>query len=141
MKGISEMYASYEALSYWPFLSAPTQGIRVDFVRAENSSYVWPMDDIERLKAYGHRVHHLPLAGKGASVLQDEEDDLESPYAYQEPLGLKALLLEQEMCASQATGYMLTIQMGCSKFWRLHSPMHRLQHLHELMSAGIWRGV
>ncbi|EIE20026.1 alpha/beta-hydrolase, partial [Coccomyxa subellipsoidea C-169] len=63
MKGIAEMYESYESLSYWPFLSAPTQGIKVDFVRAENSSYVWPMDDVERLKAYGHRVHHLPQAG------------------------------------------------------------------------------
>ena len=70
MKGISEMYASYEALSYWPFLSAPTQGIRVDFVRAENSSYVWPTDDIERLKAYGHRVHHLSQAGEVVSVLR-----------------------------------------------------------------------
>ncbi len=68
MKGIAEMYESYESLSYWPFLSAPTQGIKVDFVRAENSSYVWPMDDVERLKAYGHRVHHLPQAGKGAYV-------------------------------------------------------------------------
>jgi hypothetical protein len=69
MKGIAEMYASYEALSYWPFLSAPTQGIRVDFVRAENSSYWWPADDVERLKAYGHRVHHLPQAGGAAHLL------------------------------------------------------------------------
>ena len=69
MKGIAEMYASYEALSYWPFLSAPTQGIRVDFVRAENSSYLWPAGDVERLKAYGHRVHHLPQAGGAAHVL------------------------------------------------------------------------
>lgn len=69
MKGIAEMYASYEALSYWPFLSAPTQGIRVDFVRAENSSYLWPADDVERLKAYGHRVHHLPQAGGAAHLL------------------------------------------------------------------------
>lgn len=63
------MYVSYENLSYWPFLSAPTQGIKVDFVRAENSSYIWPLDDIERLRAYGHTVHHLPQAGAATVML------------------------------------------------------------------------
>ena len=29
LKGIGEMYRSYEARSFWPFLSAPTQGIHI----------------------------------------------------------------------------------------------------------------
>ena len=63
LKGIGDMYASYEEASFWPFLSAPSQGIRVDFVRAQNSSYVWSVADLERLRAYGHSVHFLPNAG------------------------------------------------------------------------------
>ena len=57
------MYASFEEASFWPFLSAPSQGIRIDFVRAQNSSYVWSAADLERLHAYGHSVHLLPNAG------------------------------------------------------------------------------
>jgi pimeloyl-ACP methyl ester carboxylesterase len=63
VEGVSEMYASFEEASFWPFLSAPTQGIRVDFVRAQHSSYLWCSADLERLRAYGHRVHLLPHAG------------------------------------------------------------------------------
>ena len=61
------MYASYEDASFWPFLSAPTQGIRVDFVRAQHSSYAWSLADLDRLRVYGHRVHLLPNAGAGYS--------------------------------------------------------------------------
>jgi hypothetical protein len=63
LEGIAELYASYEEASFWPFLSAPTQGIEVDFVRAENSNYTWPIGDLDRLTAYGHRVHLLQHAG------------------------------------------------------------------------------
>ena len=65
LAGVTEMYASYEDASFWPFLSAPTQGICVDFVRAQQSSYIWSLADMDRLRAYGHRVHLLPNAGTG----------------------------------------------------------------------------
>ena len=59
LKGIGEMYRSYEARSFWPFLSAPTQGIHIHFVRAQHSSYNWTRADLDRLAAYGHGVHTL----------------------------------------------------------------------------------
>ena len=63
LKGIGEMYRSYEAHSFWPFLSAPTQGIHINFVRAQHSSYNWTRADLDRLAAYGHGVHTLVEAG------------------------------------------------------------------------------
>ena len=63
LHGIQEMYRSYETHSFWPFLSAPTQGICVNFVRAEHSSYHWSEADLDRLAAYGHCVHTLNDAG------------------------------------------------------------------------------
>ena len=63
LNGIEEMYRSYETHSFWPFLSAPTQGICVNFVRAEHSSYHWSEADLDRLAAYGHCVHTLSDAG------------------------------------------------------------------------------
>lgn len=63
LNGIGELYRSYEAHSFWPFLSAPTQGICVNFVRAEHSSYHWSEADLDRLAAYGHCVHTLSDAG------------------------------------------------------------------------------
>ena len=66
LNGIGEMYRSYESHSFWPFLSAPTQGICVTFVRAQHSSYQWSDADLDRLAAYGHCVHILSDAGLAA---------------------------------------------------------------------------
>ena len=63
LEGIGEMYRSYESRSFWPFLSAPTQGIYVTFVRAQHSSYFWSKADLDRLAAYGHGMHTLGDAG------------------------------------------------------------------------------
>jgi hypothetical protein len=35
------MYASYEGASLWPLLQSPPQGLRLDFVKAERSSFRW----------------------------------------------------------------------------------------------------
>ena len=51
---------------FGPFLSAPTQGICVTFVRAQHSSYQWSDADLDRLAAYGHCVHILSDAGLAA---------------------------------------------------------------------------
>lgn len=68
LKGIEELYRSYESQSFWPFLSAPTQGIRVTFVRAQHTSYNWNDADLDRLAAYGHCMHTLSDAGLIALV-------------------------------------------------------------------------
>ena len=69
LNGIGELYRSFELHSFWPFLSAPTQGIRVNFVRAQHSSYHWSEADLDRLRAYGHCMHTLSDAGLPAVAL------------------------------------------------------------------------
>lgn len=39
LHGIAQLYASYEATSLWPLLEAPPQGLRLDFVKAERSTF------------------------------------------------------------------------------------------------------
>jgi hypothetical protein len=63
LDGIAEMYDSYEASSMWELLQQPPQGLSVDFVRAERSSFRWEGGVVENLQALGHRVHLLRDAG------------------------------------------------------------------------------
>lgn len=61
--GLADMYRSYEAADLWPLLESPPQGLRVDFVRAEGSTFRWAGPDRARLEALGHRVHVLRNSG------------------------------------------------------------------------------
>ena len=63
LAGIAAMYEPYEGKSHWPLLEAPPMGLRVHFVRAENSSFRWQGSDARRIEALGHRVHLLADAG------------------------------------------------------------------------------
>jgi hypothetical protein len=63
LSGIQEMYRSYEESSLWPFLLSPVQGIRLNFVKAEHSSFRWGGSDEERIRGAGHGVHLLRNAG------------------------------------------------------------------------------
>eukprot|EP00884_Botryococcus_braunii_P001049 jgi/Botrbrau1/10945/Bobra.0383s0002.1 len=63
LQGIDDMYQSYEESCLWDFLSQPAQGICVDFVRAEHSSFKWAGKDEERIRTAGHGVHLLKDAG------------------------------------------------------------------------------
>lgn len=63
LTGIAEMYASYEATDMWPLLQAPPEGLRLDFVRAEQSNFRWAGADEDGIAALGHRVHLLRNAG------------------------------------------------------------------------------
>jgi pimeloyl-ACP methyl ester carboxylesterase len=57
------MYESYEVKSHWPLLEAPPKGLRVNFVRAERSSFRWLGHDEARIKQLGHEVHLLEDSG------------------------------------------------------------------------------
>jgi pimeloyl-ACP methyl ester carboxylesterase len=63
VEGLADMYRSYEAADLWPLLERPPQGLRVDFVRAEGSTFRWAGPDRGRLEALGHRVHVLRNSG------------------------------------------------------------------------------
>jgi urease beta subunit len=63
LDGIAEMYDSYEAASMWELLQQPPQGLSVDFVRAEQSSFRWEGGVVDNIQALGHRVHLLRDAG------------------------------------------------------------------------------
>jgi len=63
LEGISEMYASYERTHMWRVIEAPPQGLRLDFVKAERSSFRWAGPDSHRLAKHGVGVHVLKDAG------------------------------------------------------------------------------
>lgn len=62
LDGIAEMYDSYEDTSMWELLQQPPQGLSVDFVRAERSSFRWE-GVADTIQSLGHRVHLLKDAG------------------------------------------------------------------------------
>ncbi len=59
IRGIAEMYASYEATDLWPLVESPPTGALIDFVRAERSAFRWSGPDQERILRAGARVHLL----------------------------------------------------------------------------------
>ena len=63
LDGIADMYDSYEATSMWELLQQPPQGLSVDFVRAERSSFRWEGGVVDAIEQLGHRVHLLRDAG------------------------------------------------------------------------------
>ncbi|GAX86583.1 hypothetical protein CEUSTIGMA_g13991.t1 [Chlamydomonas eustigma] len=63
LDGIRDLYRSYEATNLYPLLESPPLGLRLDFVKAEHSSFRWSGGDEEKIMQYGHRVHLLPGAG------------------------------------------------------------------------------
>ena len=63
LQGIAEMYRSYESTSLWRFLERPAEGIRLDFVKAERSTFRWGGIDESRIESLGHKVHLLHNSG------------------------------------------------------------------------------
>lgn len=41
LDGVEQLYMSYERSSLWPLLYSPPEGLKIDFVRAENSHFKW----------------------------------------------------------------------------------------------------
>jgi pimeloyl-ACP methyl ester carboxylesterase len=79
LDGIAEMYDSYEDSSMWELLQQPPQGLSVDFIRAERSSFRWEGPVVDNLQALGHRVHLLRDAGH--VVHQDNPSECAGPLA------------------------------------------------------------
>lgn len=67
LKGIQDLYRSYEESDLWPFLLSPALGISVKFVRAERSTFTWAGDE-ERIRSAGHEVHLLRDSGHWVHV-------------------------------------------------------------------------
>lgn len=63
LDGIKSLYRSYEEDDLYPLLENPPLGLKLDFVKAEHSSFRWGGDDEDRIKSLGHHVHVLPRSG------------------------------------------------------------------------------
>jgi pimeloyl-ACP methyl ester carboxylesterase len=63
LDGIAQMYESYVTSDLWPLLARPAEGIKVSFVKAENSTFRWGGVDEEKIRALGHQVHLLRNSG------------------------------------------------------------------------------
>lgn len=61
--GIEAMYRSYEETNMWPLLMSHADGIKVSFVRAEQSTFRWSGMDQNMIEQYGHHVHLLRNSG------------------------------------------------------------------------------
>lgn len=60
LKGIKDLYLSYANDDLYPLLEQPPVGLKLDFVRAERSSFRWGGGDERRIVDLGHHVHLLP---------------------------------------------------------------------------------
>lgn len=63
LDGVEEMYRSYESTNMWPLLINPPEGLKLDFVRAERSSYRWGGQDKDQIRDLGHGIHLLRNSG------------------------------------------------------------------------------
>ncbi|KAJ9526727.1 hypothetical protein QJQ45_017529 [Haematococcus lacustris] len=63
LEGIGQMYDSYTHTPLWSLLERPPKGLKLDFVKAEHSTFRWGGPDEARITALGHQVHLLPRAG------------------------------------------------------------------------------
>jgi len=63
LNGIKEMYDSYENSDLWNVIERPPQGLSIDFVRAERSTFRWAGADHHRIESNGAQVHVLENAG------------------------------------------------------------------------------
>ena len=78
LKGIEELYRSYESSSLWPLLQAPPEGLSIHFVRAQHSHFRWTdriQQEIESLGPPGSHLFHLKslfgVAGHQVHLLRD----------------------------------------------------------------------
>lgn len=63
LNGISDMYESYETANLWSFITNTPEGLRVNFVKAEHSTFRWAGPEQAVITSYGHAVHTLHKSG------------------------------------------------------------------------------
>lgn len=51
LKGITEMFKSYEGTNLWKIVENVPRGVHVNFLKAERSLHRWALEDIERIHA------------------------------------------------------------------------------------------
>ncbi|EFJ44609.1 hypothetical protein VOLCADRAFT_64715, partial [Volvox carteri f. nagariensis] len=63
LDGIAELYSSYESTQLWDLVQRPPEGLKLDFVKAERSTFRWGGPDEAAITGAGHGVHLLPNSG------------------------------------------------------------------------------
>ncbi|XP_072999514.1 uncharacterized protein [Typha latifolia] len=63
LKGIAEMYKSYEEANLWKIVENVPRGVHVNFLKAERSLHRWALEDLQRI----HAAEEL-AADEGAGV-------------------------------------------------------------------------
>jgi len=63
LQGIKQMYESYKSSDLWSVVEYPPQGLSIDFVKAERSTFRWAGADHHRIESTGASVHVLKNAG------------------------------------------------------------------------------
>lgn len=56
LNGIEELYKSYETSSLWPLLYSPPEGLKIDFIRAEQSQFRWTQSIQRQIEGLGHSL-------------------------------------------------------------------------------------
>ncbi|XP_026455470.1 protein ABHD11-like isoform X2 [Papaver somniferum] len=51
LKGIAEMYKSYEETNLWKFVEDVPRGVHINFLKAERSLHRWALGDLQRIHA------------------------------------------------------------------------------------------
>ncbi|KAL5559852.1 hypothetical protein UlMin_036063 [Ulmus minor] len=70
LKGISEMYHSYEETNLWKVVEDVPRGVHVNFLKAERSLHRWALEDIQRIHA-AEEVASEEGGGVEMHVLED----------------------------------------------------------------------
>ncbi|KAF4390329.1 hypothetical protein G4B88_024335 [Cannabis sativa] len=70
LKGIAEMYQSYEETNLWKVVEDVPRGVHVNFLKAERSLHRWALEDIQRIHA-AEEVASEEGGGVEMHVLED----------------------------------------------------------------------
>lgn len=70
LKGIAEMYQSYEETNLWKIVEDVPQGVHVNFLKAERSLHRWALEDLQRIHA-AEEIAAEEGAGVEMHVLED----------------------------------------------------------------------
>ncbi|CAK9134340.1 unnamed protein product, partial [Ilex paraguariensis] len=77
LKGISDMYQSYEETNLWKIVEDVPRGVHVNFLKAERSLHRWALEDLQRIHSAeeqaadeggGVEMHVLEDAGHWLAV-------------------------------------------------------------------------